>query len=110
MLLARSFKKSFFKRVNNNIIRIIDDKRCEKECVNSLVKEGMWRNAYQYTVLIDFFSCFFFAEIARVRGNLFHLSGTKTEPLELPEPIGPVVTLSEKVYVPVKEHPDVSAG
>lgn len=45
-------------------------------------------------------------EIARVRGNLFHLSGTKQEPLELPEPIGPVVTLSEKVYVPVKEHPD----
>ncbi|CAL8106651.1 unnamed protein product [Orchesella dallaii] len=45
-------------------------------------------------------------EIARVRGNLFHLSGTKSEPLELPEPIGPVVTLSEKVYVPVKEHPD----
>ncbi|XP_021963213.1 protein held out wings isoform X3 [Folsomia candida] len=45
-------------------------------------------------------------EIARVRGNLFHLSGTKVEPLELPEPVGPVVTSSEKVYVPVKEHPD----
>lgn len=53
-----------------------------------------------------FFS--YFTEIARVRGNLFHLSGTKQEPLELPEPIGPTVTLSEKVYVPVKEHPDVS--
>jgi hypothetical protein len=26
----------------------------------------------------------------------------------LPEPIGPVVNLSEKVYVPVKEFPDVS--
>ena len=28
----------------------------------------------------------------------------------LPEPIGPVVNLSEKVYVPVKEFPDVSNG
>jgi len=48
-----------------------------------------------------------FTEIARVRGNLFHLSGNKVEPLDLPEPVGPVLTLSEKVYVPVKEHPDV---
>jgi len=45
-------------------------------------------------------------EISRVRGSLFHLSGVKSEPLELPEACGPVVTLSEKVYVPVKEHPD----
>lgn len=36
------------------------------------------------------------------------MSGTKVEPLELPEAVGAVVTLSEKVYVPVKEHPDVS--
>ncbi|CAG7672474.1 unnamed protein product [Allacma fusca] len=45
-------------------------------------------------------------KISRVRGSLFHLSGVKSEPLELPEACGPVVTLSEKVYVPVKEHPD----
>jgi len=61
-----------------------------------------------YIYLCVFFSLFVFTEIARVRGNLFHLSGVKQEPLELPEACGPVVTLSEKVYVPVKEHPDVS--
>jgi protein quaking len=45
-------------------------------------------------------------EIGKVRGNLFQISETKKEPLSLPEPEGPTVTLSEKVYVPVKEHPD----
>ena len=44
-------------------------------------------------------------EINKVRGNLFHFA-TNKEPLSLPEPVGPVVTLSEKLYVPVKEHPD----
>lgn len=29
-------------------------------------------------------------------------------PLELPEPIGPIVHLQEKLFVPVKEYPDVS--
>lgn len=28
----------------------------------------------------------------------------------LPEPDGPVISKTEKVYVPVKEHPDVSIG
>ena len=60
------------------------------------------------TVVLMAFVSFLFVEISRVRGNLFHLSGVKSEPLELPEACGPVVTLSEKVYVPVKEHPDVS--
>lgn len=32
----------------------------------------------------------------------------RKEPLQLPEPDGETVTLNEKVYVPVKEHPDVS--
>lgn len=32
----------------------------------------------------------------------------KKEPLKLPEPDGTPVTLNEKVYVPVREHPDVS--
>jgi hypothetical protein len=31
---------------------------------------------------------------------------TQKRPLELPEAIGPKVILSEKVFVPVKEHPD----
>lgn len=53
--------------------------------------------------------CFrFFTEIARVRASLFQINGVKKEPLILPEPEGPVTTLTEKVYVPVKEHPDVS--
>jgi len=43
-----------------------------------------------------------------VRGNLFQINGKKAEPLVLPEGQGPPVTLSEKVYVPIKEHPDVS--
>jgi len=45
-----------------------------------------------------------------VRGNLFQINGQKAEPLVLPEGQGPPVTLSEKVYVPIKEHPDVSSA
>jgi hypothetical protein len=43
-----------------------------------------------------------------VRASLFQISGVKKEPLILPEPEGEITTLTEKVYVPVKEHPDVS--
>ena len=50
----------------------------------------------------------FFSEIGKVRSNLFQINGKKNEPLVLPEGVGPPVTLSEKVYVPIKEHPDVS--
>ncbi|XP_064212075.1 held out wings isoform X6 [Tribolium castaneum] len=45
-------------------------------------------------------------EIAKVRASLFQINGVKKEPLVLPEADGPVTTLTEKVYVPVKEHPD----
>ncbi|XP_018327285.1 protein held out wings isoform X2 [Agrilus planipennis] len=45
-------------------------------------------------------------EIAKVRASLFQINGVKKEPLVLPEPEGQVMTLTEKVYVPVKEHPD----
>lgn len=51
---------------------------------------------------------FLVAEIAKVRASLFQISGVKKEPLVLPEPEGDITTLTEKVYVPVKEHPDVS--
>lgn len=47
------------------------------------------------------------AEINKVRANLFHINGGQKEPLSLPEAQGPPVTLSEKVYVPVKDHPEV---
>lgn len=49
-----------------------------------------------------------FTEIAKVRASLFQINGVRKEPLTLPEPDGETVTLNEKVYVPVKEHPDVS--
>merc|ERR1712012_1082185 len=45
-------------------------------------------------------------EIGKVRGNLFQINGYVKEPLILPEGSGPPVIHSEKVYVPVKEHPD----
>lgn len=45
-------------------------------------------------------------EISKVRGNLFQINGMTKEPLTLPDAQGPVVSQSEKVYVPVKEHPD----
>ncbi|TPP67210.1 Protein quaking [Fasciola gigantica] len=46
-------------------------------------------------------------EITRVREKLFHLNESykKTEN-ELPEPIGTITTLQEKVFVPVKENPN----
>ncbi|XP_055384757.1 protein held out wings isoform X2 [Condylostylus longicornis] len=45
-------------------------------------------------------------EIAKVRASLFQINGMQKEPLSLPDPDGQPVTLNEKVYVPVKEHPD----
>ncbi|XP_054265541.1 protein held out wings-like isoform X3 [Macrosteles quadrilineatus] len=45
-------------------------------------------------------------EIAKVRSSLFQVNGIKKEPLILPEAQGQATTLTEKVFVPVKEHPD----
>ncbi|XP_058124523.1 protein held out wings [Anopheles ziemanni] len=45
-------------------------------------------------------------EISKVRASLFQINGVTKEPLQLPEAEGETVTLNEKVYVPVKEHPD----
>lgn len=39
--------------------------------------------------------------------TLFNL---EKKPLTLPDEEGPKVTLTEKLFVPVKEHPDVSAS
>jgi hypothetical protein len=49
-----------------------------------------------------------FPEIAKVRSSLFQINGAKKDPLVLPDAEGTPTTLTEKVYVPVKEHPDVS--
>jgi len=45
-------------------------------------------------------------EIAKVRGNLFQINGKKSEPLQLPDGVGPPITQSDKVYVPIKDYPE----
>lgn len=52
-------------------------------------------------------NCFDLLEIGKVRGNLFQINGTEKKPMVLPDAVGAAVNLSEKVYVPVKEFPDV---
>ena len=53
-----------------------------------------------YSLMISYF-----AEINKVRVTLFNL---EKKPLSLPDEEGPKITLTEKLFVPVKEHPDVS--
>lgn len=47
-------------------------------------------------------------EIQRVRASLIHIDGSADNrpPLVLPEPDGPVVTKSRKIFVPVEKYPD----
>ncbi|XP_009291393.1 protein quaking-A isoform X1 [Danio rerio] len=48
-------------------------------------------------------------EINRVRKDMYNDSVNglvDKHPLELPEPVGPIVHLQEKLFVPVKEYPD----
>ncbi|XP_072313121.1 protein quaking-A isoform X5 [Eucyclogobius newberryi] len=48
-------------------------------------------------------------EINRVRKDMYSDSVNglvERHPLELPEPVGPIVHLQEKLFVPVKEYPD----
>ena len=59
---------------------------------------------------ILYFFFHLFSEIGKVRGNLFQINGKKNEPLVLPDAAGPSISLSEKVYVPIKEFPDVSTN
>lgn len=47
------------------------------------------------------------AEISRVRESILQQQVINREPVMLPEPSGPVVNLSEKLLIPVKEHPEV---
>ena len=52
------------------------------------------------------------SEINRVRKDMYSdtVNGlVDRHPLELPEPMGPIVHLQEKLFVPVKEYPDVSS-
>jgi len=48
-----------------------------------------------------------YAEITRVRENILQQQVVNREPVILPEPSGPVVTLSEKIFIPINEHPEV---
>lgn len=43
-----------------------------------------------------------------MRSSLFQINGVEKKPLLLPEAEGPVIQKQEKVYVPVKDHPEVS--
>lgn len=43
-------------------------------------------------------------EVSRIRVNLFQLGGK--ESIMLPEPVGQVIQMTEKLYVPVKDHPE----
>lgn len=57
------------------------------------------------------FTYFCLSEINRVRKDMYSdtVNGlVDKHPLELPEPVGPIVHLQEKLFVPVKEYPDVS--
>lgn len=48
------------------------------------------------------------AEISRVRGSLFQFQSASRDTNYLPDPTGNVVSLSEKLWVPVDKFPEVS--
>lgn len=50
----------------------------------------------------------YLAEIARVRAKLYQINGKDKEPMDLPEPVGDVITKTKKVYIPIEDYPDVS--
>merc|ERR1712064_136916 len=47
-------------------------------------------------------------EIGKVRNNLFQINGYVKEPLSLPDPVGAQIIHTEKVYLPVKDHPELN--
>lgn len=68
---------------------------------------------FDFTVVIQLLTGDFLcvSEINRVRKDMYSdtVNGlVDRHPLELPEPMGPIVHLQEKLFVPVKEYPDVS--
>ena len=48
------------------------------------------------------------SEIAKVRANLFQITGSEKKPLVLPDPEGSLIQRTERVYVPTKDYPEVS--
>lgn len=70
-------------------------------------------NVWLYSCYSAAYNSFVFcvSEINRVRKDMYSdtVNGlVDRHPLELPEPMGPIVHLQEKLFVPVKEYPDVS--
>lgn len=68
---------------------------------------------FDFTVVVQLLTRDFLcvSEINRVRKDMYSdtVNGlVDRHPLELPEPMGPIVHLQEKLFVPVKEYPDVS--
>lgn len=66
---------------------------------------------FSHSAVSDLFVFCLPAEITRVRKDMYNdtVNGlVDKHPLELPEPVGPIVHLQEKLFVPVKEYPDVS--
>lgn len=80
----------------------------ENKLSSNVMRNEIDATSYGTQVLLISRLFLLFTEIARVRASLFQINGVRKEPLQLPEAEGEPVTLNEKVYVPVKEHPDVS--
>ena len=57
--------------------------------------------------LLEINNLSFVLEIKKVQNLL--CSATDRKPLDLPEPKGPTVTLTEKIFVPVDKYPNVNS-
>lgn len=70
------------------------------------------RSAFLSVLLCNcVFLWLYLAEIGRVRKDMYNdtlNSSTDKRTSELPDAVGPIAQLQEKLYVPVKEYPDVS--
>ena len=77
--------------------------------VDRLVDDGKPFENLGNIAMASFFISFskvYLSEITRVRVALFQCE-FMTDEIKLPEPMGEIVTITEKLYVPKKEHPDV---
>jgi hypothetical protein len=80
------------------------EKTSQTNIIDIFLNLIMFKNFYDFNGKLK--KIFNLKEISRVRVNLFQL-GSK-EGICLPEPVGPPMQLTEKLYVPVKDHPEVS--
>lgn len=74
---------------------------------NSWLESYIFSRCYKTTFSAKFLRTIV-SEISRVRVALFQFEFTKKEDLQLPEAEGEAQVITEKVFVPAKEHPDVS--